>query len=158
MNRETTLQNLQKWDMRMLRLAREIASWSKDPSTKVGAVIADDAHVVVGLGYNGFARGVEDLQEALEDRAVKYPMTIHAELNAILNATRSVHGCTMYVWPIPVCPVCAGPAIQAGIRRIVYAAKPGEAPQGSAYQIEHPMMHRQLREAGVSLCYAGVLE
>ena len=48
------------WDARFLELAHHESRWSKDPSTKVGAVIANDQHQVLSLGYNGFPRGVED--------------------------------------------------------------------------------------------------
>ena len=57
-----------KWDLRLLGLAEHVAQWSKDPSTQVGAVIADKKHRVLSLGFNGFARGVRDLAERLENR------------------------------------------------------------------------------------------
>ena len=58
-----------KWDVRFLRLAREVSTWSKD-GTGVGAVVADPKHRVVGLGYNGFPSGIED-NERLKDRMVE---------------------------------------------------------------------------------------
>ena len=79
-----------KWDLRLLGLAKHVAEWSKDPSTKVGAVIADQKHRVLSLGFNGFARGVKDLAQRLDDRETKYDMIIHAERNAILFANASV--------------------------------------------------------------------
>lgn len=113
-----------KWDDRFLSLAESVAAWSKDPSTKVGAVIVDEKRRVVGLGYNGFPRGVEDDVDRLSDRPTKYALMVHAEANAILNAGRSVEGCTIYVWPtimVPaMCPSCAKLAAQAGIKRAVY--------------------------------------
>ena len=55
------LTNREKWDRRFLRLAREVASWSKDPSTKVGAVLVDPLdNTIVSLGYNGFPRRVKN--------------------------------------------------------------------------------------------------
>ena len=106
-----------KWDRRMLALAQHIASWSKDPSTKVGAVIADNRRRIISVGYNGFPAGVRDV--ALEDRDFKYNRIVHAELNALLFARGSVEGATLYVWPMPPCSRCAGPIIQAGIARVV---------------------------------------
>lgn len=106
-----------KWDRRMLALAQHIASWSKDPSTKVGAVIADSRRRIISVGYNGFPAGVRD--EGLEDRERKYDRIVHAELNALLFARGSVEGATLYVWPMPPCSRCAGPIIQAGIVRVV---------------------------------------
>lgn len=106
-----------KWDRRMLALAQHIASWSKDPSTKVGAVIADSRRRIISVGYNGFPASVRD--EGLEDRERKYDRIVHAELNALLFARGSVEGATLYVWPMPPCSRCAGPIIQAGIARVV---------------------------------------
>lgn len=107
-----------KWDNNFMGLARHIALWSKDPSTKVGAVIVDDKRRVVGHGYNGFPRGVEDSEERLNNREVKYKHVVHAELNAILNSRGSVEGCTLYVTLEP-CTECAKAIIQSGIRRVV---------------------------------------
>ena len=49
-----------KWDTRFLRLAFEVASWSKDHSTKVGAVIIGPDKDPRSFGYNGLPRGVND--------------------------------------------------------------------------------------------------
>ena len=107
-----------KWDHRMLALAEHIATWSKDPSTQVGAVITDDRHRIVSTGYNGLPMGVADSQEILEDRNTKLAITIHAEENAILFATQALDGCTIYV-SAPVCAGCAAKIVQTGIRRVV---------------------------------------
>ena len=116
------------WDGRMMGLAKTVAQWSKDPSTKVGCVITDEKHRVVSIGFNGFPRGIPDA--GLEDRDYKYARVVHAELNALLFARGSVEGCTMYVWPMPPCSRCAGPIIQAGILRVV-APRPDERWQES---------------------------
>lgn len=108
-----------KWDIRFLELARHISTWSKDPSTKVGAVIVDSHRRVIGLGYNGFPRGVEDSNERLNDRPTKYAMVVHAEVNAVLNATQSVEGATVYIWPLMACNECAKVLIQSHISRVV---------------------------------------
>lgn len=108
-----------KWDIRFLRLAREVASWSKDPSTQVGAVAVDAKNRVLGLGYNGFPRGVPDETQHYEDRAHKYPRIVHAEANVILNATTSLEGSTVYVWPLCPCSSCGAMLIQAGVKRVV---------------------------------------
>ncbi|MEB3214568.1 MAG: dCMP deaminase family protein [Leptolyngbyaceae bacterium] len=109
------------WDCFFLELAEFVATKrSKDPSTKVGAVIADANHRIVSMGYNGFPRGVRDDACLYADREKKYQRVVHAELNAILNAGRSVDGCTLYVWPLFTCNDCAKIVIQAGIKRVVY--------------------------------------
>ena len=113
------------WDNRFLALAEHIARWSKDPSTQVGAVIVNPINQVIGVGYNGFPRGVNDTQDRLHHRPSKYAMIVHAEQNAILNANSSVDNCTIYIWPQfydlepPTCNECAKFIIQSGITRVV---------------------------------------
>lgn len=96
---------MSKWDRRMLGLVNLVATWSKDPSTGVGAVIVDSKNRIVSVGFNGFPRAVCDSDEALFDRDEKLRRTIHAEENALLFAGRSVEGCTIYVTH----PPCAAP-------------------------------------------------
>ena len=74
------------WDRRFLGLAAHIATWSKDPSTKVGAVIVRPNKTIVSVGFNGLPRGVDDLDSRYNERALKYAMTVHAEANARLRA------------------------------------------------------------------------
>lgn len=105
----------EKWDKRFMGLAEYIAQWSKDPSTKTGAVIVDPKNRIVSIGYNGFPRGVKDLPERLENRDLKYPMIVHCERNAIIFARSPVEGCRLYTWPFMSCAPCAAMIIQAGI-------------------------------------------
>lgn len=109
---------LKKWDLRFLEMARNAASWSKDPSTKVGAIIVDDDKRVISVGYNGFPKGVRD-DERLDDRQEKYKIIVHAERNALLFANTNVKNCHIYTYPFLPCSVCAGMIIQAGIKRVV---------------------------------------
>lgn len=112
-----------KWDLRFLRLAEHISSWSKDPSTKVGAVLVNDLRQVVGMGYNGFARGVVDSDERLNDRPTKYKFVVHAEVNAVIQAGDAARNSVLYVYPSfntpPICHECCKTAIQAGVAGIV---------------------------------------
>lgn len=110
-----------KWDKRFLRLAREVASWSKDPSTKVGCVIVNPERDIMCTGYNGFPRGVSDSSEHLACRETKYPRTVHAEQNAIYRARESLVGCTLYATLFP-CATCAGGIIQKGISQVISIA------------------------------------
>ncbi|NQW01126.1 MAG: dCMP deaminase family protein [Rhodospirillales bacterium] len=111
---------LEKWDQRFFDLAAYIADWSKDPSTKVGSVVVDPkSKRIIATGFNGFPAGVEDRDDRLQDRAVKYEMVVHAEQNALVAAGPSAQGCTLYVTPLPPCARCAVIIIQAGIKRVV---------------------------------------
>jgi dCMP deaminase len=109
---------LSNWDSRFLDLARLVSTWSKDPSTQVGAVITRDKFVV-SLGFNGHPKGVVDSAERLEVREVKYRTIIHAEINAILTAKQDLEGCTIYLWPFMPCSQCGAAIVQAGIKRVV---------------------------------------
>ncbi|MCK5612758.1 dCMP deaminase family protein [Candidatus Pacearchaeota archaeon] len=108
-----------KWDKRFLQLAELVSSWSKDPSTKVGACIVDKNNRVVSHGYNGFPIGVDDSYEYLADREQKLQRTIHAEPNAILFAQRDLTDHILYVFPFPPCTNCAALIIQSGIKKVV---------------------------------------
>ena len=110
--------SLKNWDTRFIDLAKLVSSWSKDPSTKVGAVITDDNNRVISLGYNGFPKNIQD-NNRLFDRETKYNIVVHAEANALMFASKSVKGCTLYTWPFQPCSRCAGFIIQAGIKRVV---------------------------------------
>jgi dCMP deaminase len=136
------------WGQRFLGLAQHIAGWSKDPSTKVGAVIADPDHRIVSVGFNGLARGVEDTDERLAVREQKYPRIVHAEMNAILFARRGLVGCTLYTWPLPPCAHCAGAIIQSGLSGVV-------SPQPSERWVESCSIAAEMfAEAGVTLFLA----
>mgnify|MGYP003143513061 FL=1 len=106
------------WDSRFLRIAKEVSTWSKDPSTKVGAVIVDNNNRVVSMGYNGFPQGVDD-DERLKDREAKYKRIVHAEMNALLFSSKPVVDCRIYTYPFMPCPRCAGPIIQSGINMVI---------------------------------------
>ena len=113
-------QPLEKWDQRFVRIALEVASWSKDPGTKVGAVLVSDRRILA-TGYNGFPTQISDSLERYNDREVKLSLTVHAEVNAILNAAKngaSTDSSTLYV-TFPPCVSCATAVIQAGITRVI---------------------------------------
>jgi dCMP deaminase len=121
----------ERWDNHFLQSAFDEARMSKDPSTRVGAVIVGPDREKRATGFNGFPRGVVDSLDRLNNREVKLRLTVHAEMNAVLNAARtgtSVKGCTLYlvatddsqmIWGGAPCTRCAVELIQAGIAEIV---------------------------------------
>jgi dCMP deaminase len=137
---------MNKWDRYFLELAEFISRPSKDPSTKVGSVIVDSDRRIVSTGYNGFARGVIDSPERLNNRDIKYKLVIHAERNAIIFARQDLRGCTIYTWPFMPCAVCAGMIIQSGIARVV--APLNDAPR---WQEEFKLSKEQFEEANILL-------
>jgi dCMP deaminase len=112
----------EKWDRFYMGLAKYYASASKDPSTKVGAVLVNNNRVY-GMGYNGFPPGVIDAPERYLDREFKYKIIVHAEVNAIIIAGEKAKGSTLYVYPSfalpPICNECCKVAITAGVKEIV---------------------------------------
>ncbi|MDB3971852.1 dCMP deaminase family protein [Candidatus Thioglobus sp.] len=113
---------MNKWDQRYLALAKEVSTWSKDPSTQVGAVTVGSKKEVLSQGFNGFPRGIRDSDERYNDRETKYKLVVHAEMNAIYNATysgTSLDGATLYVYGLPICSECAKGIIQVGIKKVV---------------------------------------
>lgn len=113
----------EKWDRRYLDVAKLVSSWSKDPSSQIGAVLVNDLGQIVGTGYNGFPRGVEDTDARYNDRPLKYQLVAHAEFNACIAAGHAARGATLYVYPgwgSPcMCVDCTKIAIQSGVRRVV---------------------------------------
>lgn len=106
------------WDQRFLAMCALVGSWSKDPSTKCGAVIVRGDRTVASLGFNGFPRHMEDRDTRYINREDKYGRVIHAEMNAILVAKEPLRGMTMYCSHF-TCHRCAVHIIQAGITRVI---------------------------------------
>jgi len=117
---KTTIHTVSKhsWDRRFFKLAEEVSCWSKDPGAQVGAVIVAPSKREVVIGYNGFVRGAHDDDYSLLTTKEKNELTVHAELNAILNARRPLTGWTLYTTKA-ACSACALVIIQAGITRVV---------------------------------------
>ena len=119
-----------------MRMAHIIAERSKDPYTQAGAVVVTPNNVVVGVGYNGFPRGIDnnalpwDKEGKLED--TKYAYICHAEENAIYNANNTTQNCKIYCTLFP-CNECVKTIIQTGIREVVYESdKYAETPMVKA--------------------------
>jgi dCMP deaminase len=138
---------LSKWDERFIRIAKEVAGWSKDPGTKVGAVLVCDRRIIA-TGYNGFPHGISDSLERYADRDVKIAYTVHAEVNAILNAAKNgsqTDGSALYV-TFPPCVSCSSAIIQAGITHVV---PPHLSTSPDRWRKSFHAGHNLLLEAGV---------
>ena len=147
-----------RWDLFFLDMVETVSKKSKDPSTKVGAVVVGPDHEVRSIGFNGFPRGVDDTELRYNDRDVKYMWVVHAEQNCVFNSSRSgipLKGCTMYLDWHP-CNECAKAIIQAGITRLVISGDKYDARKedllsrwGKAIEVAEEM----LWEAGVITDY-----
>lgn len=138
----------EKWHLRFMQLAQQVATWSKDPSTTVGCVLVKDKKVV-SLGYNGFPKNISDDLNRLYKREEKYEITVHAEVNAVTTAALhgvSTEGCTAYVTFNP-CSRCAAVLINAGIQS-VYVDGSVEVP--TRWLDNFILASKLLAEAGVS--------
>ncbi|MCR4280398.1 MAG: dCMP deaminase family protein [Candidatus Komeilibacteria bacterium] len=116
---------LLSWDETFMQMAHLISLRSKDPSTQAGAVLVDPHKIVVGLGYNGWVRGVaeDDFPWEREGDFVttKYAYVVHAEENAVYNANKDTVDCAVYCTLFP-CNECCKTLIQNGIKEVVYAS------------------------------------
>lgn len=148
-----------KWDRRFLNMAlNEVTQWSRDPSTKVAAVIVDPSNHIRAVSYNGFPKGIADTDERLNNRAIKYQLVQHAEANGISTCSKlgiSTDGCTMAVTHLP-CSTCAGLMINAGIKKVITRTPSPEfaARWADAQKLTVDMF----KEAGVQLIILDELE
>jgi len=113
-----------KWKQRFLELARHVSQWSRDPSTKVGAVIVRPDKSVASIGFNGFPQGVSDAEERYTNRDLKYELIVHGEINAISFTQECIHGYTLFTYPFLPCTRCAGIVIQNGIKQVIAPTLP----------------------------------
>lgn len=159
-----------RWHRQFMALAELTAKMSKDPSIQVGAVIVRD-RVALSMGFNGFPQGIQDRKEWLENRQLKYALTIHAEMNAVLLAARngiSVKGAAIYVvalrrsdcenWGGPPCTRCAVELIQAGIKRCIFRPRRGDPGRWLTDKLEDGTSltpESFFEEAGVELLEVG---
>ena len=137
------------WDEYFMGVALLAAERSKDPNTQVGACIVDGQSRILSTGYNGFPHGCSDDEfpwnrdESKGD--TKYQFVVHAELNAILNASgKSLAGSTLYVGLFP-CNECAKAIIQAGVAEVIYLSDKYKNTPGTIAS------RRMLDAAGVKL-------
>ena len=140
-----------KWDDRFIDLAYKISSWSRDPSTRVGAVIVRPDKTIASVGFNGFPRGVDDCPDRYSNRPLKYQMVLHAEPNAILSAREPLNGYALFCVPFPPCSNCAAIIIQAGISNVICPAPTEDQLErwGESLDIASTMF----KEAGVEVEY-----
>lgn len=145
-----------KWDIRFMKMAMEVSSWSKDPSKKIGAVAVGENYRVLSTGYNGLPRGINDTDDRLNDRDVKYKYVVHAEKNCIYNACLngiSLAGATLYVYGLPVCSECAKGVIQVGINEVVIEESCFDKPK---WNESFESTKELFNEAGIKIKYVNL--
>jgi dCMP deaminase len=144
------------WDAYLMNLAKATALKSKDPSTKLGAIIVGPKHEIRATGFNSFPTGINDDVPERKVRPEKYKWVEHAERNAIYCAARhgaSLEGCTLYCeWP--PCTDCARAIIQVGIIKIIVNSF--DIPK--RWQLDMNTSITMLKEAKVKIQKLGDLE
>jgi dCMP deaminase len=141
------MRDVYRWDARFLAMARHISSWSKDPSTQVGAVAVRERRVLA-TGYNGFPQGLSDFPTRLHNRSEKLLRTVHAEANIVAQAACngvSLKNSTIYVWPFFPCNSCCTLLLQAGFQRVVAPNLPIPDRWADSFNLSKEMF----RECGV---------
>ena len=139
-----------KWAGRMMKLAHEVAGWSKDTSTKVGAVITTEDGAPISWGFNGMPMGIDDSVIERNIRPIKYKWFCHAERNAMDLAPGSVEGGIMFVTFSP-CSSCAQSIIQRKIKTVVVDSNFVADKMPERWQEDMKVAIEMLTEAGVEL-------
>jgi len=142
-----------KWDHRFMRMAREVSTWSKDPSRQVGAVAVGENRKILSTGYNGFPAGIEDTEERYNDRSLKYKYVVHAEKNCIYNACLngiSLAGASLYVYGLPLCSDCSLGVVQSGIKEVIMDESCFDKPK---WNESFEFTKNLFQEAGVDVRY-----
>ena len=146
------------WTNYFFTICDAVASKSKDPSTQVGSIIVGPANEIRTTGYNGFPRGIFDHPSRLNDRKIKYPFTVHAELNAILTAARngvSLEHCVLYSHWYP-CHECAKAIIQSGIQKVIISDVFMKSRGTTGWEDSFEMAKIMLDEAAIQVIFYDV--
>ncbi len=145
-----------KWHKRFMEVADLVATWSKDTSTKVGAIVVGPDREIRSTGYNGIVRGVSDDIPERQERPTKYDFAEHAERNAVYNACligASLKGCVIYVTAMP-CPDCARAIIQSGIKMVVTRkVRIDENSPAGTWRDKLVYSEQMFKEAGIQCLY-----
>lgn len=135
-----------KWIGRFFTLAKFIATWSKDPEQQVGAVVVSPNMRKMSPGYNGFPHGIADTDERLNNKDIKRPLIVHAEINAMDSAQVDLTGWAIFITK-PCCHTCALSIISRGITRIYM---PPLEEQSNWYPLQQ-LAFELLKEAGLEI-------
>lgn len=111
------------WTDYFLGLAKVVAQRSHDIHTQHGCIITDKQNRILGVGYNGFPKGMDD-NTLPTSRPDKYHWMIHAERNALSNCVIRPDNGIAYVTG-QCCNDCVMSLWQEGIRTIIMAKNHG---------------------------------
>lgn len=101
-----------------MEIARAVALKSNDPSTQVGCVIVSPKNEVISCGFNNFPINANP-EYMTDEKPMRYLLSVHAEMRALIYAKKSIDGCTAYVTHAS-CENCLKHLIVAGVKEIIY--------------------------------------
>jgi len=142
------------WDVYFVKMARLVATRSKDQNTQIGAVIVGPDNEVISTGYNSFPRGINDDISERQERPEKYFWIEHSERNAIYNAARhgvKLKGCRIFMSCYIPCTDCARAIIQVGIKEVILGSR---SSSGKKWDEEAERSERMFKEAGITVRYS----
>ena len=104
------------WTNYFLGLAKVVSQRSHDIHTQHGCIITDSNNRILGVGYNGFPRGLDD-SNLPTSRPEKYPWMVHSERNALSNCVVRPDNGIAYVTG-QCCNDCIIALWQEGIKKV----------------------------------------
>lgn len=111
------------WTDYFLGLAKVVAQRSHDIHTQHGCIITDQNRRILGVGYNGFPKQLDD-SVLPTSRPEKYNWMIHAERNALSNCIVRPDNGIAYVTG-QCCNDCVMSLWQEGITEVIMAKNHG---------------------------------
>jgi dCMP deaminase len=143
-----------KWDRRFFLIATQVSGWSKDPNCRVGAVLVSPDRRNISIGYNGFPKDIPDDQVMLNMKEVKNHNMVHAEHNALMNATFETEGCSLYVTMFPCTKKgCCRSILNAGISRLIS----WKIDPVSSWAEDQLKSEETFRQAGIEIIFANIV-
>ena len=122
-------EKVMKLDTYFMSVALLSSFRSKDSHSQNGSCIVGKGNTIIGMGYNGLPRGLDDNNKTYwldDDTSLKksrHTYVVHAEKNAILNSTnQNLDNSILYTTQFP-CNICAQAIIQVGIKKVIYLKK-----------------------------------
>ena len=148
------------WDEWFIKMMYLVAEKSKDPKTKIGALLVRNKRLI-SVGYNGLPVGCDDTVEERNIRPEKYSWYEHGERTSVYATAKfgiDTDGTIMYTNGTP-CTDCARAVIQAGVVKVI-VHKPYEdlssmaarqKSDQSQWKGHNDKSQAMFREAGVEL-------
>ena len=142
----------------LMPIVQAVKGLSKDPNTKIGAMIIDEDYTIRSIGYNGLPRKVNEAVALRHSRIneEKYYWYEHAERNALYNALRThtdIRNCHMLLTcDIPCCD-CARGIIQSMQKSVIIVSEGMGTGSNLKWEQHAIRSSKMFAEAGVKVTY-----